>query len=121
MCQQYVYVLIVLVLCIRNNVFTVTASKAITFRADRTITRNIKSIIDKHDNIIISQTEDVNDIDVTYPKGTFAEWFRRKDAPLAILNSNPGIVRVEEVDDQKYKAHIAPLTFPGNLQVCNII
>jgi hypothetical protein len=32
-----------------------------------------------------------------------------------ILNSNPGIVSVEELDDQRYQANISPLQFPGSL------
>jgi hypothetical protein len=32
-----------------------------------------------------------------------------------ILNSNPGIVSVEELDhQQRYQANISPLQFPGN-------
>jgi hypothetical protein len=35
-----------------------------------------------------------------------------------ILNSNPGIVSVEELDhQQRYQANISPLQFPGSLNM----
>ena len=66
------------------------------------------SIIDSNDH----NDDDSGDVRQT---DLFAEWFRRKDSPLVILNSNPGIVSVEELDhQQRYQANISPLQFPGN-------
>ena len=68
-------------------------------------------------NSIIDSSNDHNDDDdgdVVRQSDIFAEWFRRKDSPLVILNSNPGIVSVEELDDQRYQANISPLQFPGS-------
>lgn len=133
-CQQRLLsVLVVVVLmCISDNVFTIMASKAITFRADRTITRNIRSILVNNNiissshsttaalvsNSIIDSSNDHNydddGGDVVRQSDIFAEWFRRKDSPLMILNSNPGIVSVEELDDHRYQANISPLQFPGS-------
>lgn len=124
---------IVVLICISDNVFlTILASKEITFRADRTITRNIRSIL-ANNNIInsshsttvavvsnsIIDSNDHNDDggDMKQPD-LFAEWFRRKDSPLVILKSNPGIVSVEELDhQQRYQANISPLQFPGSLNM----
>ena len=130
--QRLLSVLVVVVLmCISDNVFTIMASKAITFRADRTITRNIRSILVNNNiissshrttdalvsNSIIDSNDDHNHDDggdAVRQSDIFAEWFRRKDSPLVILNSNPGIVSVEELDDQRYQANISPLQFPGS-------
>ena len=130
-----IVLVIVVLMCISDNVFlTIVTSKEITFRADRTITRNIRSML-LNNNIISSSShsttvavlsnsiidsDDHNDddsSDVRQPD-FFAEWFRRKDSPLVILNSNPGIVSVEELDhQQRYQANISPLQFPGSLNI----
>ena len=129
-----IVLVIVVLMCISDKVFlTIVTSKEITFRADRTITRNIRSML-LNNNIISSShsttvavvsnsiidSNDHNDDDsgdMRQPD-RFAEWFRRKDSPLVILNSNPGIVSVEELDhQQRYQANISPLQFPGSLNI----
>jgi len=136
MCQQQLMIVLVIVvlMCISDKVFlTIVTSKDITFRADRTITRNIRSML-LNNNIISSShsttvavlsnsiidSNDHNDDDSGDMRQTdlFAEWFRRKDSPFVILNSNPGIVSVEELDhQQRYQANISPLQFPGSLNI----
>ena len=128
-----IVLVIVVLMCISDNAFlTIVTSKEITFRADRTITRNIRSML-LNNNIISSSSHsttavavvsnsiidsnDHNDDDSSDMRqpDLFAEWFRRKDSPLVILNSNPGIVSVEELDhQQRYQANISPLQFPCN-------
>lgn len=129
-----IVLVIVVLMCISDKVFlTIVTSKEIAFRADRTITRNIRSML-LNNNIISSSSHsttavavsnsiidsnDPNDDDSSDMRQTdlFAEWFRRKDSPLVILNSNPGIVSVEELDHQRYQANISPLQFPGSLNM----
>ena len=130
-----IVLVIVVLMCISDNAFlTIVTSKEITFRADRTITRNIRSML-LNNNIISSSSHsttavavsnsiidsnDHNDDDSSDMRqpDLFAEWFRRKDSPLVILNSNPGIVSVEELDhQQRYQANISPLHFPGSLNM----
>ena len=133
--------LIVLLLycCFSNNIFiTLASSKSITFRVDRTITRSVvkpvdittntmittaSNFIDFTDDSEISERSIITDSRVAIPRekadsshhdnDSFRDWFRHKDIPLVILHSNPGILSVEQLDDQRYKAHIAPLQFPG--------
>jgi len=109
-----IVLVIVVLMCISDNAFlTIVTSKEITFRADRTITRNIRSMLLNNDIISSSHSttvavvsnsiidsNDHNDDDSSDMRqpDLFAEWFRRKDSPLVILNSNPGIVSVEELD-----------------------
>ena len=129
-----IVLVIVVLMCISDKVFlTIVTSKEITFRADRTITRNIRSML-LNNNIIrsshsttvavlsnsIIDSNDHNDDDSSDMRqpDLFAEWCRRKYSPLVILNSNPGIVSVEELDhQQRYQANISPLQFPGSLNI----
>lgn len=43
----------------------------------------------------------------------FKVWFASKDTPLRILSLNPGISKIEIIDDSQYNAYLSPLQFPG--------